>query len=98
MQPSIKCEAGCTAGAVVILSAYFAGTTLGIFTLDRVGLQILSQASADAEERKRASTYTPSRLHVSLAVRAQAAASSDALKQRIIAAECAVHLQKSYCL
>ena len=39
----------------MVLSAYFAGTTLGIFTLDRVGLQILSQASDDAVERAHAS-------------------------------------------
>ena len=45
-------------GAVVTLSAYFAGTTLGIFTLDRVGLQILSQASDDAVERAHASMLT----------------------------------------
>ena len=44
------------AAAVVTISAYFAGTTLGIFTLDRIGLQILSKASDDDKERKHAST------------------------------------------
>ena len=62
----------CSAGAVVTLSAYFAGTTLGIFTLDRIGLQILSKASEDEQERKHASEFTsacirlavPSNCHV----------------------------------
>ncbi len=58
MQSVVLIQAGCCAGAVVLLSAYFAGTTLGIFTLDRVGLQILSQASDDAVERAHASMRT----------------------------------------
>lgn len=56
----------CSAGAVVTLSAYFAGSTLGIFTLDRIGLQILSKASEDEQERKHASESTSARIRLAV--------------------------------
>lgn len=43
--------------AIVCLSAYFAGTTLGVISLDKISLQIVSQASDDEKERKHASRF-----------------------------------------
>ena len=37
---------------VVCLSAFFAGSTLGLLSLDKVGLEIVMQASEDPKERK----------------------------------------------
>ena len=88
-----KCQLGCATGAVVTLSAYFAGTTLGIFTLDRVGLQILSQASDNAVERKHASAYTLVCTDGLRAVQAEAPAFCKALMLPTVLC----NLQRSYC-
>jgi len=37
---------------IVCLSAFFAGSTLGLLSLDKVGLEIVMQASEDPKERK----------------------------------------------
>lgn len=44
-------------GALVTVSAYFAGTTLGVLSLDRISLQIIAKASDDKKERKHASEF-----------------------------------------
>ncbi len=41
--------------ALVTISAYFAGTTLGVISLDKISLKIVAQASDDAKERRHAS-------------------------------------------
>lgn len=41
--------------ACVCISAYFAGTTLGVLSLDKIGLQIIAKASDDERERRHAS-------------------------------------------
>ncbi len=46
----ILLSAGC-----VCISAYFAGTTLGVLSLDKIGLQIIAKASDDEKERRHAS-------------------------------------------
>jgi hypothetical protein len=42
-------------GALVTISAYFAGTTLGVISLDKISLQIVAEASDDPNERRHAS-------------------------------------------
>ena len=37
---------------IVCISAFFAGSTLGLLSLDKVGLDIVMQASEDPKERK----------------------------------------------
>ncbi len=44
-------------GAIVCISAFFAGTTLGVLSLDKISLQIVSSASEVEKERKHASTF-----------------------------------------
>lgn len=43
---------------VVVLSAFFAGCTLGLLALDKVGLQIIASAGATERERRNASADT----------------------------------------
>eukprot|EP00884_Botryococcus_braunii_P013952 jgi/Botrbrau1/22558/Bobra.0740s0002.1 len=38
------------AAAVTAISAFFAGSTLGLLSLDKVGLQIVAQAGSDKEK------------------------------------------------
>ena len=44
-------------GAALLVSAYFAGTTLGILTLSITDLQILAKASDEEKERRHASEH-----------------------------------------
>lgn len=101
MQTVLLQTFGCSTGAIVVLSAYFAGTTLGIFTLDRVGLQILSQASDDAQERAHASTFThpmPARGAVVGSCICEHCCKPRTACCRAHAAECCVSVQRPYCL
>ncbi|CAL8467383.1 g6920 [Coccomyxa elongata] len=52
----ILLSAGC-----VCISAYFAGTTLGVLSLDKIGLQIIAKASDDEKERSHAKAILPVR-------------------------------------
>ncbi|EIE24396.1 DUF21-domain-containing protein [Coccomyxa subellipsoidea C-169] len=47
--------------ALVTISAYFAGTTLGVISLDKISLKIVAQASDDAKERRHAKAILPVR-------------------------------------
>ncbi|KAK9909389.1 hypothetical protein WJX75_001507 [Coccomyxa subellipsoidea] len=48
-------------GALVTISAYFAGTTLGVISLDKISLQIVAEASDDPNERRHARAILPVR-------------------------------------
>ncbi|KAK9806553.1 hypothetical protein WJX73_000035 [Symbiochloris irregularis] len=49
------------AALIVCLSAFFAGCTLGLLALDKVGLKIISEAGATEKERKNAKKILPLR-------------------------------------